>query len=131
MPFVMTHYVPQPEENYAELEAAYNKLFDELQHAHIDKPLEEAYDPSDEYIEQFLEVELTATDKAIQDHVRRIRESGHYLFTPPSFNEKRDRKIDEIVVEPEMAKRIADAFLQATRNRLAREANPPQEAMDE
>jgi hypothetical protein len=92
--------------------------------AHVVCPLEEAYDPGDEFIDQFLQVELTAPDPETRLHATEVRTTGHYMHLPPELDEKRQRKLDEVSTE-EAERRCREAFAAANKAAYERSLAPP------
>jgi hypothetical protein len=117
MPLVFAYYVPEKpigdEDDRFEREQAFNR---ENPTAHIERPIEEMEDPGDWFLDELIDVELTAPDIETRKKVTEIMATGHYMHLHPSLQDKRQRKIEELQVSELAAEEVKAAFA-AMRNR--------------
>jgi hypothetical protein len=127
MSFAFAEYLPgKPvgdESNVFEMRQEYYRCNPE---GHIQTPLEQMYDPGDEFYDQFLEVEMTAPDIETRLKAQTIREIGQYLHLPQSMEELRQRNVDELIVTEEAAAEVAAAFERVKRSTIERDQRAQQ-----
>jgi hypothetical protein len=92
-------------------------------------PLSEMYDPGDEFIEQFVEVEMTGP-LATRLHAESVRLDGQYTHLP-GIEQARQRKISQIESNDEAEKAVEIALANARRMAIQRSMNSQQNQMME